>query len=52
MLMYISYYYPSGSKWYFPQAYELNKHGKYLLMDESYDRAGTLGFRCAASVEN
>ena len=23
-------------------------HGKYMLMSESYDRAGTVGFRCAA----
>jgi len=32
---------------YFPQAYKLNEHGKYLLMAPSKDRAGTLGFRCA-----
>jgi iron(II)-dependent oxidoreductase len=41
-----SYYRPSGSRWYFPPAYKLNEHGKYLLMGPSKDRAGTLGFRC------
>lgn len=41
-----SNYRPSGSKWYFPQALELDKHEKYMLMDESYERAGTVGFRC------
>jgi iron(II)-dependent oxidoreductase len=41
-----SNYYPDGSKWYFPPALELNKHNKYFLMDESYERAGTIGFRC------
>ena len=42
-----SYYQPQGSMWYFPQAYKLTEHGKYLLMAPSKDRAGTLGFRCA-----
>jgi len=41
-----SYYQPQGSMWYFPQAYQLTEHGKYLLMAPSKDRAGTLGFRC------
>lgn len=36
--------------WYFPPARELNKHSKYFLMSNSYERAGTLGFRCAADV--
>jgi formylglycine-generating enzyme required for sulfatase activity len=40
------YYRPGGSRWYFPSAYRLDEHGKYLLMAESKDRAGTLGFRC------
>jgi iron(II)-dependent oxidoreductase len=40
------YYRPGGSRWYFPSAYQLNEHGKYLLMAPSKDRAGTLGFRC------
>jgi formylglycine-generating enzyme required for sulfatase activity len=34
--------------WYFPPAREVNKHNKMILMDDSYERASTLGFRCAA----
>jgi formylglycine-generating enzyme required for sulfatase activity len=45
-----SYYQPQGSTWYFPQAYRLDEHGKYLLMAPSMDRAGTIGFRCVADV--
>lgn len=41
-----SYYQPQGSRWYFPEVYRLDEHGKYLLMAPSLDRAGTLGFRC------
>jgi formylglycine-generating enzyme required for sulfatase activity len=41
-----SYYQPSGSMWYFPEAYRLDEHGKYLLMAPSLDRSGTIGFRC------
>ena len=41
-----SYYQPQGAIWYFPQAYKLTEHGKYLLMAPSYDRSGTVGFRC------
>jgi gamma-glutamyl hercynylcysteine S-oxide synthase len=41
-----SYYRPQGSKWYFPQAYRSDQHGKLLLMAPSIDRAGTVGFRC------
>jgi formylglycine-generating enzyme required for sulfatase activity len=47
-----SSYRPSGSDWYFPYAYKLNEHGKYLLMAPSKDRAGTLGFRCAKDMIN
>ena len=43
-----SYYQPQGSKWYFPQAYRNDQHGKLLLMAPSIDRAGTLGFRCVS----
>ena len=42
-----------GSHWYFPPAFELNTYGKYFLMGPSYDRAGTIGFRCVAdAVDN
>lgn len=41
-----SYYRPAGSKWYFPQAYQSDQHGKLLLMAPSIDRSGTIGFRC------
>jgi len=41
-----SYYQPQGSYWYFPQAYKLSEHGKYLLMSPGQNRSGTLGFRC------
>ena len=46
-----SYYQPQGSMWYFPQAYRLDEHGKYLLMAPGLDRSGTIGFRCAADVD-
>ena len=42
-----SYYQPQGSKWYFPQAYRNDQHGKLLLMAPSKDRSATIGFRCA-----
>jgi gamma-glutamyl hercynylcysteine S-oxide synthase len=41
-----SYYQPQGSGYYFPQAYRLDQHGKYLLMSPGRDRSGTIGFRC------
>jgi gamma-glutamyl hercynylcysteine S-oxide synthase len=37
-----SYYQPQNSIWYFPETYKLNEHGKYLLIAQSKDRAGTL----------
>ncbi len=46
-----SYYQPQGSLWYFPQAYRLDQHGKYLLMAPSIDRSGTVGFRCVVDAE-
>jgi len=46
-----SYYQAKTSRWYFPQAYELDKYGKYLLMSPGLDRAGTIGFRCVADKE-
>jgi len=45
-----SNYYPNGSTWYFPQAKELNKHNKYFLFADSYERAGTVGFRCVVDA--
>lgn len=46
-----SYYQPQGSRWYFPQAYRLDQHGKYLLMAPSLDRAATVGFRCVVDAQ-
>jgi formylglycine-generating enzyme required for sulfatase activity len=46
-----SHYQPQGSHWYFPQAYKLNEHGKYLLMAPSKDRSGAVGFRCVVDGE-
>jgi formylglycine-generating enzyme required for sulfatase activity len=46
-----SHYQPLGSIWYFPQAYRNDEHGKLLLMAPSYDRSGTLGFRCVEDTE-
>jgi len=46
-----SHYRPQGSRWYFPQAYELSQHGKYLLMAPSLDRSASIGFRCAMDAE-
>jgi formylglycine-generating enzyme required for sulfatase activity len=45
-----SHYQPQGSRWYFPQAYRLSQHGKYLLMAPSIDRSGTIGFRCVVDA--
>lgn len=46
-----SYFQPKWSAWYFPQAYRLNQHGRYLLMTPGMDRSGTVGFRCAADAK-
>lgn len=46
-----SYYKPAGSRWYFPETYRLDQHGKYLLMAPSIDRAATLGFRCVVDAK-
>ena len=37
--------------YYFPQAYRLDQHGKYLLMAPGKDRSGMLGFRCVVDAE-
>ncbi len=46
-----SYYQPQGSNWYFPQAYKLTEHNRFLLMGPSLDRVGTIGFRCVVDAE-
>jgi len=46
-----SYYRPSKSHWYFPQARQLDQHGKYLLLAPSLDRSATIGFRCVMDAE-
>jgi formylglycine-generating enzyme required for sulfatase activity len=46
-----SSYRPQGSRWYFPQAYALTEHGKYLLMAQSLDRSGAIGFRLVVDAE-
>jgi len=50
ILMGGSNYRPVGSNWYFPQAKPLNTHEKYFLMDDRYERAGTIGFRCVVDA--
>src|SRR5579863_909104 len=46
-----SHYLPSGAIWYFPQATRNDQHGKLLLMAPSYDRSGTVGFRCVKDAQ-
>ena len=46
-----SHYHPQGTRWYFPEAFKLNEHGKFLLMAPSTDRSGTVGFRCVVDAE-
>jgi formylglycine-generating enzyme required for sulfatase activity len=45
-----SSYQPQHSHWYFPQAYRLDQHGKYLLMAPSKDRSACIGFRCVVDA--
>ena len=45
-----NYYQPQGAIWYFPEAYKLGEHGKFLLMAPSMDRSGTIGFRCVVDA--
>ena len=45
-----SRYQPQSSHWYFPQAYQLDQHGKYLLMAPSKDRSAGIGFRCVVDA--
>lgn len=46
-----SCYRPQTSHWYFPQAYRLDQHGKYLLMAPGKDRSSSVGFRCVVDAE-
>ena len=45
-----SAYQPQTSHWYFPPAYQLDQHGKYLLMSPGKDRSGMVGFRCVVDA--
>ena len=45
-----SAYQPQTSHWYFPPTYQLDQHGKYLLMAPAKDRSGMIGFRCAVDT--
>ncbi len=45
-----SSYQAQTSHWYFPQAYRLDQHGKYLLMAPCKDRSGCVGFRCVVDA--
>jgi gamma-glutamyl hercynylcysteine S-oxide synthase len=44
-------YRPAHSHWYFPPAYRLDQHGKYLLMAPCRDRSAHIGFRTVAQSE-
>ena len=46
-----THYRPAGSEYYFPQARQLNQHGKYWLLADSTDRSATIGFRCIVDAE-
>lgn len=52
-----SNYRPAGSGWYFPhggssrsEVMPNDKHNKYFLMDDTYERCGTIGFRCVVDA--
>eukprot|EP00929_Paragymnodinium_shiwhaense_P000579 TRINITY_DN100828_c0_g1_i1.p1 TRINITY_DN100828_c0_g1~~TRINITY_DN100828_c0_g1_i1.p1 ORF type:complete len:852 (+),score=98.52 TRINITY_DN100828_c0_g1_i1:93-2558(+) len=42
---------PQKGNWYFPKALQLDRHNRMMLMDDTYERVSTLGFRCLADVE-
>jgi iron(II)-dependent oxidoreductase len=46
-----SAYQPQGSRWYFPQAYRNDQHGKLLLMSPGRDRSAMIGFRCVKDAD-
>lgn len=41
---------PPSTDWYFPNSIELHTHQKWLLMDDSFERCGTIGFRCVVDA--
>ncbi len=41
-----------ASTWYFPNTYRLDRHNKYMLFDDAYERAATLGMRCAYEAKH
>ena len=44
---------PTGSHWYQPRSTRpLQEHNTFLLMSDSMDRTGGIGFRCVADVED
>lgn len=45
-----SNYRPGGSAWYFANQPEVITYQKYYLMSDSYERAGTVGFRCVVDA--
>jgi formylglycine-generating enzyme required for sulfatase activity len=45
------HYQPEASLWYFPTAYKLSEHSKYLLIGPSKDRSGSVGFRCVVDAK-
>ena len=42
----------AAAKWYFRNTRgNLSQHNKAFLMDDAFERAGTVGFRCVRDVE-
>jgi len=40
----------AGTNWYFQNLREVHTHNKYYLMDPTFERAATIGFRCVADA--
>ena len=52
-----SFFYPQvpqgDANWYFPNDLSMRRldaNGKFFVMDDSFERTGTIGFRCAADA--